>query len=51
MRNHHCNPGLHDLLIGKRRTEPRYPDIPRHLWGDVGLTDTGRAAPMPPRHR
>ena len=51
MRHYHRIPGLHDLLIGTRRPEPRYPDIPRHLWGDIGLTDHGRAAPVPPRRR
>lgn len=51
MRSHHHIPDLHDLLIGTRRPEPRYPDIPRHLWRDVGLTDDGRATPMLPRRQ
>jgi hypothetical protein len=37
MIDHHRLPRLDALLMGRRT--PRYPAIPRHLWGDVGLTD------------
>jgi hypothetical protein len=32
------------------RGMPAYPEIPRHLWGDLGLTE-GQAPPAPPARR
>ena len=44
--DHHRMGGLHLILTGwSGRPAPAYPDIPRHLWGDVGLRDDGCPRP------